>query len=167
MNDRGFLSDQGAPVRPPMPNEQQVIPGGVRRRLAIWLYTHRRVQLGLLLGTPLGWLAIAYLGSLAILLLSAFWTKDTFTGNVEPFTWSLKAFQTLFASEVYRTVAIRTVGMASLVTVTCALLALPIAYYMARIASPRKRSVIVVAVLVPLWAAYLAFVALPPKPSVA
>jgi len=117
------------------------------RRLAIWLFRHRRIQLGLLLGTPLGWLAIAYLGSLAILLLSAFWTKDTFTGNVEPFTWSLKAFQTLFAGEVYRTVAIR--------TVTCAVLALPIAYYMVRIASPRKRSAIVVAVLVPLWAAYL------------
>ena len=129
-------------------------PSG-RRRLFAWLHAHRRIQLGLLLGTPLGWLAIAYLGSLAILLLSAFWTKDTFTGNVEPFSWSLKAFQTLFAGEVYRTVAIRTVGMAALVTVTCAVLALPIAYYMARIASPRKRSAIVVAVLVPLWAAYL------------
>ena len=131
------------------------IPVGARRRLAIWLFPHGRIQLGLLLGTPLGWLAIAYLGSLAILLLSAFWTKDTFTGNVEPFTWSLKAFQTLFAGEVYRTVAVRTVGMAALVTVTCAVLALPIAYYMVRIASPRKRSAIVVAILVPLWAAYL------------
>src|SRR5690348_6350165 len=91
-------------------------PPGVRRRVAMWLHARPRVQLGLLLATPLGWLAIAYLGSLAILLLSAFWTKDTFTGNVEPFTWSLKAFETLFAGEVYRTVAIRTIVMAILVT---------------------------------------------------
>jgi putative spermidine/putrescine transport system permease protein len=109
----------------------------------------------LLLAGPLGWLGIAYLGSLFILLLSAFWTKDTFTGNVEPFTWSLKAFETLFAGEVYRTVAIRTIVIAMLVTLTDALLAFPIAYYMARIASPRTRNALVIAVLLPLWAAYL------------
>ncbi len=127
----------------------------VRRRVFSWLHAHRRVQLGLLLASPLGWLAIVYLGSLLILLLSAFWTKDTFTGNVEPFTWSLKAFELLFSGEVYRTVAIRTVVMAILVTLTDALLAFPIAYYMARVAKPRVRNALVVAVLLPLWAAYL------------
>ncbi len=129
--------------------------GGARRRLFTWLHAHRRVQLGLLLASPLGWLGIVYLGSLLILLLSAFWTKDTFTGNVEPFTWSLKAFDLLFAGEVYRTVAIRTIVIAVLVTLTDALLAFPIAYYMARVASPRVRNALVVAVLLPLWAAYL------------
>jgi putative spermidine/putrescine transport system permease protein len=128
---------------------------GLRRRAFAWLHVHRKVRLGLLLVSPLGWLGIAYLGSLAILLLSAFWTKDTFTGNVEPFTWSLKAFEQHFAGEVYRTVAIRTIVMAILVTVTDALLAFPIAYYMARIASPRVRNAMVTAVLLPLWAAYL------------
>ena len=128
---------------------------GPRRRLAAWLYARTRVRLGLLLAGPLGWLGIAYFGSLAILLLSAFWTKDTFTGNVQPFSWSLRAFEQLFAGEVYRTVAVRTIGIATLVTVTDALLAFPIAYYMARIASPRKRSLLVVAVVMPLWAAYL------------
>ena len=123
--------------------------------MAAWLYARPRVRLGLLLAGPLGWLGIAYFGSLAILLLSAFWTKDAFTGNVEPFTWSLRAFEQLFAGEVYRTVAVRTIGIAALVTVTDALLAFPIAYYMARIASPRKRSLLVVAVVMPLWAAYL------------
>src|SRR5690242_14873821 len=91
---------------------------GPGRRFASWLHARPRVRLGLLLAAPLGWLAVAYLGSLAILLLSAFWVKDTFTGNVEPFTWSLRAFQQLFAGEVYRTVAIRTIGIAALVTVT-------------------------------------------------
>jgi len=128
---------------------------GPLRRFAGWLHARPRVRLGLLLAAPLGWLVLAYLGSLAILLLSAFWAKDTFTGNVEPFTWSLRAFQQLFSGEVYRTVAIRTIGIAALVTVTDALLAFPIAYYMARIASPRKRSLLVIAILMPLWAAYL------------
>jgi putative spermidine/putrescine transport system permease protein len=126
-----------------------------RRRLAAWLHARPRVRMGLLLAAPLAWLGIAYFGSLAILLLSAFWEKDTFTGNVEPFTWSLRAFEQLFAGEVYRTVAVRTIGIAALVTITDALLAFPIAYYMARIASPRKRSLLVVAVVMPLWAAYL------------
>ncbi len=128
---------------------------GLGRRIATWLYPRRRLQVGLLLAGPLGWLAIAYFGALFILLLSAFWEKDSFTGNVEPFTWTLDAFQQLFSTEVYRIIAIRTIGMAILVTLTDALLAFPIAYYMARIASPRKRGMLVVAVLMPLWAAYL------------
>ena len=125
------------------------------RRLAIWLFGRRRLQLGLLLFLPLAWLVIVYLGSLFVLLLSAFWEKDTFTGNVEPFAWSLKAVETLLNEDVYRTVAIRTLVMAALVTLTDALLAFPIAYYMARVASPRVRNALVVAVLMPLWAAYL------------
>ncbi len=130
-------------------------PASLPRRLAAWLYPRRRLQLGLLLLLPFAWLAIVYLGSLFILLLSAFWEQDTFTGNVTPFAWSLRAFETLLASEVYRTVALRTLGMAVLVTVTDAILAFPIAYYMARVASPRVRNAMVVAVLMPLWAAYL------------
>jgi putative spermidine/putrescine transport system permease protein len=113
------------------------------------------LQLGGLLAGPVGWLAIAYLGSLFILLLNAFWEKDAFTGKVEPFAWSLDAFEALLSNPVYRDITIRTVGMAALVTLTDMLLAFPIAYYMARIASPRARGVLVVAVLMPLWAAYL------------
>ncbi|MCY7418134.1 MAG: ABC transporter permease [Chloroflexi bacterium] len=123
--------------------------------MSTWLYPRRRVQLGGLLAGPLGWLAIAYLGALFILLLNAFWDKDAFTGKVEPFSWSLGAFASLFENEVYRTIAIRTVGMAILVTLTDVLLAFPIAYYMVRVASPRTRGILVIAVLMPLWAAYL------------
>jgi putative spermidine/putrescine transport system permease protein len=128
---------------------------GLLRRLATWLYPRRRLQAGLLLSGPLGWLVIAYLGALFILLLNAFWEKDAFTGTVEPFAWSLDAFRELAENPVYRTIAIRTVGMAILVTITDALLAFPIAYYMARVASPRTRAMLVVAILTPLWAAYL------------
>lgn len=130
-------------------------PKGLSRRLATWLFPRRSIQLRLLLAGPLGWLAIVYLGSLVILLLNAFWTNDSFTGNVEPFSWTLDAFRSLFGADVYRTVAVRTIGMAALVTVTDALLAFPIAYYMARVASPRVRNALLIAVLMPLWAAYL------------
>jgi putative spermidine/putrescine transport system permease protein len=126
-----------------------------RRRLGAWVHRRPRIRLGALLTAPAGWLLIAYGGSLAILLLNAFWAKDPFTGKVEPFNWTLDAFQRLINNPVYSTIAMRTVGLAILVTITCALLALPIAYYMARIASPRVRGLMVVGVLIPLWAAYL------------
>jgi putative spermidine/putrescine transport system permease protein len=128
---------------------------GLARRVATWFHPRGRLQLGLLLAGPLGWLTIAYFGALFILLLSAFWEKDAFTGNVEPFSWSLAALEDLTGNAVYATIAGRTVGVAILVTATDAVLAFPIAYYMARVASPRVRNTLVIAVLMPLWAAYL------------
>ncbi len=128
---------------------------GRGRRLATWLHSRPRTQLRLLLAAPLAWMVIAYLGSLVILLLSAFWETDSFTGQVEPFSWSLDAFESIASNPVYRTIAVRTVAVAVAVTITDILLAFPIAYYMARVASRRTRGVLVVAVLMPLWAAYL------------
>ena len=130
-------------------------PTGRLRRLASWLHVHPRLQLGMLLGGPLAWMVLAYLGSLFILLLGAFWDRDPFTGQVQPFAWSLDAFESLVTNPVYRTIALRTLVIAAAVTVTDALLAFPIAYYMARVASPRVRRVLVIAILLPLWAAYL------------
>jgi len=100
-------------------------------------------------------MVLIYLGSLVILLLNAFWESDSFSGQVIPFSWTLDAFQTLLTVEVYRTIAIRTVSIAVLVTITDIALGFPIAYYMARVASPGKRRVLLVAVLMPLWASYL------------
>jgi putative spermidine/putrescine transport system permease protein len=125
------------------------------RRVATWLHARPRAQLWLLLALPLFWLVVVYIGSLFILLLNAFWTSDPFTGKVTPFDWSLDAFVQIASNDVYRTIAFRTVGMALLVTLTDAILAFPIAYYMARMASPRMRNLLVVAVLMPLWASYL------------
>ena len=129
--------------------------GGRGRRLAAWLHARPRLQLYLLLAAPLAWLVVVYLGSLFILLLNAFWTSDPFTGKVNPFDWSLDAFVQILNNDAYRTIAVRTIGMAVLVTLTDAVLAFPIAYYMARVASPRVRALLVVAILMPLWASYL------------
>jgi len=140
---------------PTTPGSTTPVQPGVVRRFSGWLHSRRRLQLGLLLAGPLGWLTIAYFGSLFILLLNAFWAKDAFTGNVEPFSWTLEAFADLLGNDVYTAIGFRTLGMAALVTVTDAVLAFPIAYYMARNASPRTRNLLVIAVLMPLWAAYL------------
>ena len=126
-----------------------------RRRLAAWLHARPGAQARLLLSGPVGWMLIAYIGSLFILLLGAFWDKDAFTGQVKPFVWSLDAFEDIVTNPVYRTIAIRTIGIAVAVTITDAVLAFPIAYYMARVASRRTRAVLIVAILMPLWAAYL------------
>jgi putative spermidine/putrescine transport system permease protein len=127
---------------------------GPGRRLSTFLFRHPRVRLGALLATPLGWLVLVYLGSLFVLLLAAFWQTDEFTSEVVH-TFTLDNFRTIFEREVYRDVAWRTIKMAALVTLADAVLAFPIAYYMARIASPRTRNVLVVAVVMPLWASYL------------
>jgi putative spermidine/putrescine transport system permease protein len=129
-------------------------PASFARRLAVALYRRPRVQLGLLLAAPLGWLLIAYIGSLALLAISAFWRLDAFSGRIvtEP---TLKNFADLLGTEIYRTVAIRTIGFAALVTVTDVILAFPIAYFMARVAAPRTRALLIVSILLPLWSGYL------------
>ena len=124
------------------------------RRLASWLHRHPRVRVSALLAGPVAWLVLAYLGSLAILLLNAFWETDAFSGRVVP-NWTLGSFQALFTVEVYRTIALRTVVVAIAVTMTDIVLAFPIAYYMARVATPRGRAILVIAVLMPLWGSYL------------
>jgi putative spermidine/putrescine transport system permease protein len=129
-------------------------PSGRFRAIAVSLYRRPRIQLGLLLAAPLGWLAIAYLGSLALFLLSSFWSVDSFTGNLVK-TPTLANYITLATTEVYRTIAVRTVLMATLVTLTCVVVAFPIAFYVARVASARRRGILIVSVLLPLWSGYL------------
>ena len=97
---------------------------------------------------------MVYFGSLFVLLLSAFWDTNSFTGEIVH-TFTLENFQRIFEQPVFRDVAWRTIKMAAMVTVADVVLAFPIAYYMARIASPRTRNLLVIAVLMPLWANYL------------
>jgi putative spermidine/putrescine transport system permease protein len=123
-------------------------------RLADFFYGHRRLQVGGLLAGPVGWLVIGYLGSLAVLLVTAFWTVDPLSGEVVK-TLSLENFKTLFEEPVYRTIVWRTIRTALLVTLTDAVLAFPIAFYMAKVASRRGKALLVVGILLPLWSSYL------------
>src|ERR1700750_2527529 len=82
--------------------------------------------------------AVVYLGSLVALFISSFWEVDSFTGKVVH-TWTLSNFSTLIHDPVYRTIAFRTIGIAAAVTVADAILAFPLAYFIARLAPPRLR----------------------------
>jgi putative spermidine/putrescine transport system permease protein len=118
------------------------------------LWRRPALRAGVLLSAPVGWLGVIYLGSLAVMLLAAFWTLDDFSGlTVKGF--SLDNFTTIVEEPVYRTIVWRTVSIAALVTITDILLAFPIALYMSWAARPRTKRLLVVAVLMPLWASYL------------
>jgi putative spermidine/putrescine transport system permease protein len=122
--------------------------------LGSYLHRHPRLRLAGLLSAPLLWLVVAYLGALAVLLVSAFWTVNGFTGEVVR-EFSLANFRTIFTEEVYRNVTLRSLGVAAAVTVICAVIAIPMAFYMAKVASPKSRHWLVIAILTPLWASYL------------
>jgi putative spermidine/putrescine transport system permease protein len=126
----------------------------VGRRLADLFHGRPWAQVGGLLSAPLAWLVIGYLGSLAVLLAAAFWSVSALTGEIAQ-TFSLDNFKTLFEDSVYRTIAWRTIRVSALVTITDIVLAFPIAFYMAKVASRKARAALVVAVLMPLWSFYL------------
>ncbi len=129
-------------------------PASPQRRLASFMHRHPRLRLGSLLAAPVGWLVIAYLGSLVLFLVSSFWSVDSFTGNLV-YQPNLDNYLEIATTEVYRTIALRTVFMAALVSLTTVLLAFPIAFYMAKLASARMRGLLVVSILLPLWSGYL------------
>jgi putative spermidine/putrescine transport system permease protein len=109
----------------------------------------------LLLIPPLGWMVLIYLASLVLLLITAFWAIDPFTTQIVQ-VWNLDNFRIIATDPTYIRIVSRTVGMAALVTVTDVVLAFPLAYYMARVASRRVQAILFAAVLLPLWASYLA-----------
>ena len=109
----------------------------------------------LLLTPPLLWFVAVYLASLVLLLITAFWTTNPFTTQIVQ-VWNTNNFQIILTEPTYRTIIGRTVLIAAAVTVTDAVLAFPFAYFMARIASRRLQTLLFAAVLLPLWASYLA-----------
>jgi len=127
---------------------------GLARRLSAFGYRHRGVKLGLSLGAPLTWFLVIYLGSLVFLLANSFWSLDVLTSEIVR-GFSLENFQTLLQEPVYRTITIRTVGIAAAVTIADIALSFPLAYYAARLATPRMRNTVLILVVLPLWANYL------------
>ncbi|KQZ11705.1 ABC transporter permease [Agromyces fucosus] len=124
------------------------------RRVSVFLSTHPRARLGLLLSAPLFWLGIVYIVALVLLLVTAFWSVDSFTGEITQ-EWTLDNIVTVITGSLYQTVTLRTLGVALAVTLIDVALALPIAFFMAKVATPRMQRILVIAVLTPLWASYL------------
>jgi putative spermidine/putrescine transport system permease protein len=126
----------------------------VGHRLAGLFQGRPRLQVGALLAGPVGWLVIGYLGSLALLLVAAFWSVDPLSGLTEK-SFTFENFESLFNEPVYRDIVWRTVRTALLVTITDAVIAFPIAFYMAKVASRRGKALLVIGILLPLWSSYL------------
>ncbi len=132
-------------VEPPRPS--------VPRRVSAYLHRHHGVRVTGLVAAPLLWLGLIYLVALLALFLTAFWRVDF--GVTVTRQWNLDNFRKLYQEDVYRTVILRTLLVAGSVTVIDALLALPMAFYMAKLARPFVARALVVALLTPLWASYL------------
>ena len=127
---------------------------GARRRLSAFFYRRRPLKLVLLLAPPLSWIVVVYLAALAVLLVTSLWVEDELSGRVLH-TFTLQNFRQLWNDPVNRVIVRNTVAMAAAVTVTCAAMAFPLAYYMVRMASARMRALLFIGVLMPLWSSYL------------
>ncbi len=128
---------------------------GAWSRISAGLWRRPWARATLLLTPPLAWFLVIYVASLVVLLITAFWETNSFTSNLEHI-WNLGNFSTLFTTAAYRSVILRTVGMAAGVTVVDGIVAFPFAYFMARVATRRTKTFLYVAILLPLWASYLA-----------
>lgn len=128
--------------------------GRAARRASAVLYRHAGARLAALVTAPALWLVVVYLGSLALLLVTSVWTVNSFTGTIVP-VFTLDNFATIVREGVYRVIIGRTIGIAVAVTVIDMVLAVPMALYMARVAKPWARRLLVVAILTPLWSNYL------------
>ncbi len=124
------------------------------KRISRGFARRRWAQLTALLGAPLAWLVVIYIGSLVALLVTSLYTLDSFTFTVVKKS-GLQNFRELLDVDVYRRVALRTFLVALSVTIVDLALALPIAFYLAKVATPRARRILAVAVTLPLWASYL------------
>jgi putative spermidine/putrescine transport system permease protein len=126
---------------------------GLGAAISAFFYRHPWAKLLVLLLPAALWLVVLYLGSIAGLLVNSFWSIEEFTGLIDR-TFTLSTYQDLL--EPYnRDIVLRTLFMAAGVTVACAFLAFPLAYFMARYATRRSRFVLYLAVLMPLWSSYL------------
>ena len=126
-----------------------------RRRLSAAFWRRPWLRGASLLGPPAGMFLAVYIAAIAVLFISAFWALDPFTGEIVH-DWGLQNFQTLWNDHTYWRIAARTIGLAAAVTATDVVIAFPFAYFMARVAPPRLRTLLFVLVLLPLWSSYLA-----------
>lgn len=107
-----------------------------------------------LLSLPLLWLGVIYIGSLFALFITSIWKIDTFTSKIiREFT--LENFIDVFTDRAYFNVTIRTLFVAICVTIICAVIAIPMSFFIARIAREKSRPVLIALLITPLWASYL------------
>ena len=122
--------------------------------LSNYLYRNKHILLLLFLLPPLLWLGIIYLGSLIVFLFHSLFYLDGFTGKVV-YKISLNTIIELFSSPANIDILIRTVVLASVVSIGAAIIGFPIAYYMAKFTTPKIKIFFYLAIMLPLWSSYL------------
>ncbi len=132
----------------------EVRPVTLTGRVSDAMSRRPRLRLAGLLGLPMLWLVLVYFAALFALLITSFYSVDEFTNAVVR-TFTTQNFVDVFTDPAYLKATLRTVGIAASVTVICIGLALPMAFFMAKVASRRWRNLLVALVITPLWAAYL------------
>lgn len=125
------------------------------RRIGQVFWSKPALAGGLLALPPALWLMFFYVAALLALFVSSLWQVDSLSGAIVP-EWTLDNFRLLVREPVYARIALRTIGMALAVTATACLLALPLALFVAHIATARWRTVLLVLISVPLWSSMLA-----------
>ncbi len=148
------MAQQIQQLPPGPPRDAGTVPRAKTNAFSALLHRSPRLRLAALLTAPAGWLVLVYIAALAALLITAFWTVDTFTGEVST-VWTTENIVTVLTDPVYQRITLRTLWIAVAVTVIDMILALPIAFFIAKVASARWEKLLVVAVLMPLWASYL------------
>ncbi|NUU31585.1 ABC transporter permease [Arthrobacter sp. C9C5] len=139
-----------APGSPPAAG----VPRARPNRFSALLHRSPGLRLAGLITAPAGWLVLVYIAALAALLITSLWTVDTFTGKVST-VWTTDNLVTVVTDPVYQRIALRTLWIAAAVTVIDMVIALPMAFFIAKVASARWQKLLVIAVLMPLWASYL------------
>jgi putative spermidine/putrescine transport system permease protein len=126
---------------------------GLADRLTATFWRRPNLLLGLLLGPPLIWLGLVYLGSLAALLVQSFYSIDEFSGVVSR-EFTLKTYAELLRPQ-NSDIILRTLFMSAAVTIASAIAAFPIAWFAARHARGRWKAAFYLGVMLPLWSSYL------------
>ena len=122
-------------------------------RISTYLYQRPKLILALLLGPPMLYMLVVYLGSLFALLINSFFYLEEFTGLVVR-QFTLRTYLKLFEATNLG-IFWRTASMAMAVTIMDIIIAFPLAYYIARFASTRLKTYLYIAVTLPLWSSYL------------
>ncbi|WP_081709790.1 ABC transporter permease [Arthrobacter sp. 35W] len=130
------------------------VPRARANKFSALLFRSPRLRLAGLITAPAGWLVVIYIAALAALLITALWTVDTFTGKVST-TWTFDNVIQVVTDPVYQTITLRTIWIALAVTMIDVVIALPISFFIAKVATAHWQKILVIAVLMPLWASYL------------